>query len=247
MSRGRRPSALVTGAAGGVGSAICTLFREAGYEVVATDSAGCSVGEHNLSADLRTIAEDEQARERFRGEVEALIGDRLDVLVNNAAVQRLGAFEELPVPAFIESQLVNVVAPYALSRAFASMLERARGVIINITSIHATATKPGFAAYATSKAALEGLTRALAVELGGRIRVNAISPAALATPMLEAGFADRPDLRRELDGVHPSGRIGGPEEVARLALAVVDPGLPFLTGAVIGLDGGIRGRLHDPV
>lgn len=239
--------ALVTGAAGGVGSAICRRFLAAGIKVLATDSSGDLPEGVALPVDLRELVENPDCLDAFVSEVARVADGQLDVLINNAATQCLGAIEELTAAEFIESQVVNVAAPYALTRAFAPMLEAARGSVVNITSIHASATKPGFAAYATSKAALEGLTRSLAVELGGRIRVNAISPAALSTPMLEAGFAEHPELRGQLDGVHPAGRIGGPDEVARLALAICEPELPFLTGSVIGLDGGIRGRLHDPV
>ena len=92
----------------------------------------------------------------------------------------------------------------------------------------------------------QGLLSALAVDLGPRVRVNAIEPAAIATKMLEAGFAEHPEGLRELAGCHPSGRIGTPEEVARLALALVNGGLGFLHGACIGLDGAISARLFNP-
>ncbi len=96
-------------------------------------------------------------------------------------------------------------------------------------------------------AALSGLTRAMAVDLGGRVRVNAICPAAIHTPMLAAGFAERPDALAALHDAHPTGRIGLPEEVAHLARYLIAEAPDFLNGSCLGLDGGIAGRLHDPV
>src|SRR5690606_23123305 len=98
-----------------------------------------------------------------------------------------------------------------------------------------------------SKAALVGLTKVMAVELGGRVRVNAVCPAAVATPMLVAGFEGREESYRQLSEMHPAGRIGQPEEVARLALLLSNEGLGFMTGAVVSIDGAIGARLHDPV
>ena len=96
------------------------------------------------------------------------------------------SFEQLGLADWQETLDVNLMAPVAISRALLPQLKRQRGSIVHIGSIHSQLTKPGFTAYATSKAALAGLTRAMAVELGGSVRVNAIEPAAIATPMLEA-------------------------------------------------------------
>jgi NAD(P)-dependent dehydrogenase (short-subunit alcohol dehydrogenase family) len=107
-------------------------------------------------------------------------------------------------------------------------------------------TKSGFAAYATSKAALAALTRSLAVELGGRVKVNSIRPAAISTPMLVDGFADNPAAMTDLLQYHPSGCIGSPEDVAKAALFLAENESPFLTGTELALDGAISSRLHDP-
>ena len=167
-------------------------------------------------------------------------------VVHNAAVQRLGPFEQLRLPDWQHTLDVNLTAPVAISRALLPQLKRQRGSIVHIGSIHSQLTKPGFTAYATSKAALAGLTRAMAVELGGSVRVNAIEPAAIATPMLEAGFAKNPDLRAQLDEFHPIGSIGSPDDVARTVLFLLDPANSFLNGCVLALGGGIHSRLHDP-
>jgi NAD(P)-dependent dehydrogenase (short-subunit alcohol dehydrogenase family) len=126
-------------------------------------------------------------------------------------------------------------------------LEKARGSVVNISSVHATLTKPGFSAYATSKAALLGMTRALAVDLGPRVRVNCVTPAATDTPMLRAGFEGNPAELSALAAMHPSGRIATPEEIARVVLFLASDAASAITGAALAADGGIGGRLHDPV
>jgi NAD(P)-dependent dehydrogenase (short-subunit alcohol dehydrogenase family) len=138
------------------------------------------------------------------------------------------------------------VAPLHLAQALLSDLEAAVGSVVNIASIHAVATKPGFVCYATSKAALVGLTRAMAVDLGPRIRVNALLPAAVDTPMLRESFSGSETALGELGRMHPAGRIARPEEVARAAVFLASDQASFMTGAAVHVDGGIAGRLHDP-
>ena len=242
--------ALVTGASGGIGVALCAAFAAAGWRVVATDREGATppAGAEFLPLDLEAFVSDPGIRDAFVTAVHGVVGaGSLGVVVNNAALQRLGDTASATVMDWRSTLDVNVVAPFLLAQAFLDDLEAARGSVVNVASIHATQTKPGFVAYATSKAALAGMTRALAVDLGGRVRVNAIQPAAIGTPMLEAGFEGRPEDRRRLDEYHPAGRIGRPEEVARLAVFLASEDSGFLTGACIGLDGALSGRLHDPV
>jgi NAD(P)-dependent dehydrogenase (short-subunit alcohol dehydrogenase family) len=102
-----------------------------------------------------------------------------------------------------------------------------------------------FAAYATSKAALSGLTRSMAIELGNKIRINAVEPAAIDTPMLRAGFADNPEGFEQLKSYHPSQTIGTPEELGKLALFIVENESLFFNGAVVSFDGGIVSCLSD--
>jgi NAD(P)-dependent dehydrogenase (short-subunit alcohol dehydrogenase family) len=180
-------------------------------------------------------------------QIQDLVGDAgLSVLVNNAATQVLGGVDSLTVSDWHHTLDVNLLAPFVLTQGLLPPLEKAHGCVINISSIHARLTKPNFVAYATSKAALSAMTRAMAVDLGSRVRVNAIEPAAIETDMLKSGFAGQPEKFAELQACHPQGRIGSPEEVAALALSVAGGELRFLHGACIGIDGGISGRLHDP-
>lgn len=244
------PIALITGAAGGIGLALVRAFGDAGYDVIATDTATQPAGlacQRYLQADLANFVEDEAcAAEFFAGVREHLEGRGLRALINNAATQILGGGQSLTRGQWRKTLDVNLLAPFFLTQGLLPELEAARGDVVNISSIHARLTKRNFVAYATSKAALSGMTRAMAVDLGARIRINAIEPAAIATDMLREGFANRPDLYRQLEDCHPRGSIGTPDEVARLALAIVSGGMGFLHGACISLDGGIGARLFDP-
>jgi NAD(P)-dependent dehydrogenase (short-subunit alcohol dehydrogenase family) len=242
--------AVVTGAAGGIGQVLAAEFERAGYRVIATDVLPRPDGlvcRRFMQVDVeRTVADEAYAAEVL-GEIATEVGERgLGVLINNAAVQILGGIDSLTRADWRRTLDVNLVAPFVWAQALLPALERARGCIINISSIHARLTKRHFVAYATSKAALSGMTRALAVDLGGRVRVNAIEPAAISTPMLEAGFIDHPDRFEQLRHAHPVGRIGTPVEVASLALALGDGHMGFVNGACVSLDGAIGARLHDP-
>lgn len=247
-----QPKAVITGCLGGIGRALVQAFADAGYTVVGLDKAaeptpGGPLPHQYVSADLLALCTNSADRERVVTTLHGLVGSELAVLINNAAWQVVKPTASLTLEDWNTTQHVNVTAPFLLTQALLSPLEAAHGAVINIASIHGQLTKPEFVAYATSKTALIGMTRALAVDLGGRVRVNAVCPAAIATPMLVAGFEGRPEAYQQLADMHPAGRIGQPAEVARTCLMLADRQLGFLTGSCIGLDGGIGGRLHDPV
>jgi NAD(P)-dependent dehydrogenase (short-subunit alcohol dehydrogenase family) len=240
---------LITGACGGIGQALCRVFQAADYFVIASDhfSDPCSCNAF-VEADLNSFCTNEQYRIDTISRVRLHLGCHgLSVLINNAAIQILGTTEAITVEHWRQTLDVNLVAPFLLTQALLSDLEKAKGSVVNIASVHATVTKPGFVSYATSKAALVGLTRSLSVDLGSRVRVNAICPAATATPMLLAGFEGNPEALQELANAHPLERIAQPEEVAQVALFLASPQASFITGASILVDGGISGRLHDPL
>jgi NAD(P)-dependent dehydrogenase (short-subunit alcohol dehydrogenase family) len=256
-ARGRSPdrSVLITGAAGGIGSALVKHLNTEGWRVIATDrpeacppptyQTGPAV--HWLPGDLEPLASAGEPLESFALEVVELSrGAPLSAIVHNAALQRLGSFADLTIADWQTSLAVNLLAPVAISRRLLGELISSRGSIVHISSIHSQLTKAQFTAYATSKAALSGLTRALSVEIGHLVRVNAIEPAAIRTPMLEAGFADHPELLAKLEAFHPSGSIGLPLDVARAVSYLIDPANSFLNGCSLKLGGGIHNRLHDP-
>jgi len=241
---------LITGAGGGIGVALCSAFHAAGYRVIATDGAWreCAC-DGFVACDLARLVEDETAREAFHRAVEGrLDGVPLRVIVNNAAVQILGDVSALSLADLSLSINVNVAAPFALVAAFLDSLSAQQGVVLNIGSVHAQLTKPGFLAYAVSKAALAGLTRSLALDLAPRgIRVNEIRPGATATPMLLAGFASDPEALAEVAGMQPLQRLAAPTEIAAMAVFLASREAAFVTGAAVQVDGGIAARLHDPL
>lgn len=245
-------TALITGASGGIGRAMCSVFAEAGYRVIGMDVVPRTQQEQvpdveYISQDIRVFAHESSDRDAAIASLVKLVGsDGLRVLVNNAATQRLGDTERISIADLDATLETNVVAPLMLVQALLPALELAKGSVVNIGSVHATATKPGFVAYATSKAALAGMTRALAVDLGGRVRVNCISPGAIATPMLEAGFVGRPEARAQLDASHPIGRVGTAVEVAEAALFLASSAASNVTGVDLRVDGGVAARLNDP-
>lgn len=246
-----QPAAIVTGAAGAIGNAICARLSRAGYHVVGLDikapaeATSAAFVEFDLSRLAHQAEERDECRQRLR---EAVGSERqLKLLVNNAATQRLGATSEVSFSDWQSSLDVNVTAPFVLSQMLLDPLAEAKGVIVNIGSIHARLTKPGFVAYATTKAALEGLTRALAVDVGDRVRVNAISPAAVDTPMLRAGFTEQSTEFEDLSECHPTGRIAGSNEIAEIVLWLAEGDAVCINGSSLSADGGIGVRLHDPI
>jgi NAD(P)-dependent dehydrogenase (short-subunit alcohol dehydrogenase family) len=241
---------LVTGALGGIGAALVDSFSAAGWRVIATDikAEGATNAHAFIAADLVELSTDNLALKGFGAAVRArLEGSTLSLLVNNAATQRLGATENVSTEDWTQSIAVNLSAPFRLVQEFLKDLRHAKGSVINIGSVHAQATKKEFVVYATSKAAVHGLTRALAVDLGPDVRVLCLAPAAVDTDMLRAGFEGRPADFSLLSSAHPLGRIANPEEIGRVAVVVADEPFLFATGSVVWLDGGILSRLYDPL
>lgn len=230
---------------------LCDTFASAGYRVVAVDIHPPDMldnATHYVELDLNGYCCDSEYRNKANARLRDAVGNRkIAALINNAAVQIVKRTEVLTTEDWSRTLNINVLAPFLLMQAFLPELESSGGAVVNISSIHATLTKPEFVTYATSKAALNGLTRSMAVDLGGRVRINAICPGAIATPMLVASFEGRSADLHRLCEMHPVGRIGEPKDVAKLALYLVTDTSSFLNGATLALDGGMGSRLHDPV
>jgi NAD(P)-dependent dehydrogenase (short-subunit alcohol dehydrogenase family) len=241
---------LITGANGGIGQALCAAFHSDGWHVVGSDrhqSAAASCDQY-VAADLSRLAAETGYREDFICRIRDRLKEpgKLAALINNAALQIVAPVDRLTAEDWRRTCDVNVIAPFLLAQGLLKELEAAGGAVINVASIHAMQTKAGFSAYATSKAALLGLTRALAVELGNRVRVNAVCPAAVATPMLIEGFKGDEEKLSALASHHPSRCIGKPEELASFVIMLASGVSSFVTGVVLNFDGGISARLHDP-
>lgn len=230
--------ALVTGAASGIGAAIAARLRAAGARVAGLDLAGADGADLSLVADLRSDAAVARAVDRLEAEL-----GPVDLLVHAAAASVPGGVLETDPADYADLYDVNVIGAVRLMRRLVpGMRERGRGAILLLSSINASFATPTLAAYAASKAALESLTRTAALELApSGIRVNAIAPASIDTPLLRGSFDLRPDpaaARAENVLRHPLGRLGLPEEVAELALFLLSDRAGWITGAVHPIDGG---------
>ncbi len=237
---------LITGVLGGIGAAIARRFRQGRYYVYGLDKREDYKSDCHrfIRFDLHEFVRNAEYRIRKTTELDELV-PKLNVLINNAAVQLLDPLEDITLDDWHETLNVNLTAPMLLSKLFVQRLEATHGAIINIGSIHYRLTKPRFVAYATSKGALVTLTKAMAVDLQGRVRVNCISPAAVETEMLRDGFKGQPHALDTLRHIHPVQRIGTPDDVARLAWFLAEEHTGFIHGANIMLDGGISSVLKD--
>ena len=241
---------LVTGAAGGIGRASAKVFFEAGWHVIGVDireTVETSWLQQYLCADVSHV----ESWDKISAEVHQMIG-RLDVLVNNAALQICKPLIETTPQEWDSVMAVNVRSTYLAVYHMYPLMKTCGGAIVNVSSVHAAATSANIAAYAASKGALTALTRALAIELApDRIRVNSVLPGAVDTQMLRAGL-DRKRLSRiKVDCLIAGlaektvmGRIGKPEEIAQAILFLADDERSsFITGQTLIVDGGATARL----
>jgi NAD(P)-dependent dehydrogenase (short-subunit alcohol dehydrogenase family) len=240
---------LITGVSGGIGSATARTFDQAGWRVIGVDR--CRLDSHSsvhhfIPADLSDAV---ASRQTF-AEVANDEG-RIDALVNNAAVQVCKPLVETTPDEWDAVMASNVRSIYLSVRQAYPLMRGRGGAIVNVSSVHAIATSANIAAYAASKGAVLALTRALAIELApDHIRVNALLPGAVDTPMLHAGLNRRRDtsgdvgaLTEQLAMRHLMGRVGKPEEIAHAVLFLADERSSFMTGQALVIDGGATAKL----
>lgn len=238
----------VTGAGSGIGRATARAFAHEGYAVVVADrskeqgmavAAECSAS----GADCRFIAcdvSDEESVEQLFTETRQLYG-RLDAAFNNAGIEGLqGATDECTVANFDQVIAVNLRGVWLCMREeLRIMLPNGNGSIVNCSSVAGLVGLPGIPAYVASKHGVIGLTRTAALEYAQRgIRVNAVCPGAIQTPMLERYMDSTPGGREAMEKAEPVGRIGQPEEIASAVLWLCSEGASFTTGQALAVDGG---------
>lgn len=241
--------AIVTGAGSGIGKAAAKLFAAEGAKVVCADVTGAEaatameIGPAQATAmtvDVSKAADVKELLERTK----ALYG-RLDVLFNNAGIEGKQAL----TPDYEEEEFDRVLAVNAkgvflgMKYGIPLMLETGGGSIINTASVAGLVGFPGLVAYTASKGAVIQMTKTAALEFAAQgVRVNAICPGVIRTPMVERFTAGQPDAEAQLTMAEPVGRMGTPEEVAALAVFLASDESSFVTGAALPVDGGFLAR-----
>jgi NAD(P)-dependent dehydrogenase (short-subunit alcohol dehydrogenase family) len=240
--------ALVTGGARGIGHAIvCALQRE-GARVAAADlafdgagtAAGGAAAEESLRAPEQYVVDLAQPDQAISlpARVASDLG-RLDIVVNNAGRRGIFDFADYPLDDWNATLAVNLTAPFLISReASRFMVAQGGGSIVNITSVAAHLGFSRRSAYNVSKAGLTGLTKSIALELGGSgVRCNAVAPGIVETSLNAAYLRDAPESEAIVTGT-PVGHWGQPADIAAAVIFLCSPAAEFVNGAVIKVDGG---------
>lgn len=238
VSRHDDVTAVVTGGAGDIGGAIVARLADAGVRTVSLDRRDAPLAAESVRCDL---ASDDAVAEA--AEWVAAGGSAATIVVHAAVASAFGGVADTPSADWLRLYDVNVVGAARLIRGFApTMAAAGGGSFLFVSSINARFATPTLAAYAASKAGLESLTHTAALELADRgIRVNAIAPASIDTPLLHESFAraDDPDAARAANVArHPLGRLGTADEVADLAVFLSSPSAAWITGSVVDISGG---------
>jgi glucose 1-dehydrogenase len=243
--KGRR--ALITGASSGIGEAIAYRLGAAGATVIIVYRSQPAAAKKTV-ANIEAIGGEamalraDMARARdiksLFAQVLKKVGP-LDILVNSAGMENKRPFLTMPVKDWDQVMSVNLRAVFLCSQLGAqSMVKKNRGVIINISSVHAVLPWAGYAHYCASKGGLEMLMKTMALELAGKgVRVNNVAPGAISTPINNSWLHDATKRRRELKRI-PLHRIGRPEEVASAVLYLASDEASYVTGATLFIDGG---------
>ncbi|CAO3435469.1 SDR family oxidoreductase [Azospirillum endophyticum] len=243
--------ALVTGGTSGIGRTTALAFAGAGATVIVTgrrEAEGLETVEligraggigRFVAADVADAAEVAALFERIERD-----HGRLDAAFNNAGIHQVAPVTDMEEAAFDRILTVNVKGVWlCLKHELAIMRRQGRGAVVNTGSVLGQIGMAGNAAYSASKAAVEGLTRTAAIEVASfGVRVNAVCPAIIQTPMTQGSFGGADRVEAVMGPRHPVGRVGRPEEVAAAVLWLCSDAAGFVTGQSINIDGGVTAQ-----
>jgi meso-butanediol dehydrogenase/(S,S)-butanediol dehydrogenase/diacetyl reductase len=242
--------AIVTGGGSGIGEGIAGRFAEAGAAVVVFDLNGEAAGRVAArigGTAIRGDVSNEADVLRAVDETVSRLGS-LDILINNAGIEVTGTVDELTSDQWDRQLNVNLKGVFLFSKYAIPRMRGRGGAIVNISSVHAFVSYPATPAYDASKSGMIGLTRAMALDHGkDAIRVNAICPGYINTPLQDAWLATLPDPKatmREVLKFHPLGRIGTPRDIADAALFLSCDAASFISGAFLVVDGAMTASGH---
>lgn len=233
--------AIVSGGASGIGEATAAEFASRGATVVILDRIRPSTGTSNarfISCDVSSSRELESAVAQVSKEFR-----NVAFLVNSAGIQRYGTGVTTSEETWDEVMAINVKAMFLSFRTFFPLMKKTGASVVNVSSVQAVGALPNSVAYVTSKHAIAGLTRALAIDHAqDNIRVNCVCPGAVDTPMFRSSVQNKEglgSLLQEIGELHALGRIARPEEIAKVIAFLCSDDASFITGGVYLVDGGM--------
>ena len=231
--------AVVTGGSKGIGFGIAERFCKEGAEVIicSRNDSELSEAASQLGCDSHQLDVSDSKAVRSMADWFSKEHGKLDILVNNAGLIRPGTIKSATEEDWDLQIDVNLKGPFLMSNAFLSHMNTG-GSILNIASTVGLRAMRGAVAYCASKGGVVNLTRAMALDLAGKIRVNCICPAVVDTPMVAERLSTGKVTRQDFDEVQPIGRMGKPEEIAAMALHLCGPESEWTTGSIITVDGG---------
>jgi len=244
MSTTNKRVAIVTGGGSGIGYAITEKFIAADIHtvIVGRDELKLKNAKDKLGELCYPIACDVSDLKSIPGLVENIIKKfgRVDILVNNAGINMKKEFTEVTDEDFQKVITTNLCSVFAISREVVKhMLRQKSGSIINISSMAAQYGLPKVIAYSASKTAIDGMTRAMAVELSPKgIRINAIAPGFIVTAMTDTSLNADPERKGKVLGRTPMGNMGQPSDIGDAALFLAGDAAKYITGVVLPVDGG---------
>jgi NAD(P)-dependent dehydrogenase (short-subunit alcohol dehydrogenase family) len=221
---------LITGGSGGIGYALCQIFNQNGYQVYTIDKKKPKDLDKSISFKMLDLR-DYRAVAKYANSL-----DSIDILINNAAIQIEEPFINSSIDSIQDVIETNIIGTLALTNKIIPKMSK-NGLIINIGSIHGTIPRINKMTYDMSKAALEMMTKELALELAPNIRVNQLNIGATHTPMNQVFDKDQKKLEDAKNKV-PMKHIFTPEEIAKVVYQLTNDVYQYMTGSIIVYDGG---------